>query len=98
MPGYPDGENMWQKLLNLEKDPVSTVTRHPNNKSTYILQVQDKVFKMRKNPAYTGPLNLPILQPDPDEAQGQEAIAEEETFGDHENAEELPLGEDVISL
>ena len=65
--GYSDSENMWQRLANLEKDTISNVTRHPNNKSTYILQVQDKVFKMRKNPAYTGPLNLPELQPDPAE-------------------------------
>ena len=38
--------------------------------------MQDKVFKMRKNPAYTGPLNLPELQPDPNEAK--EVIAEGE--------------------
>ena len=71
VPGYSDSENMWQRLTNLEKETISNVTRYPNNKSTYMLQVQDKVFKMRKNPAYTGPLNLPELQPDPAEEQQQ---------------------------
>lgn len=65
--GYSDTENMWQRLANLEKDTISNATRYPNKKSKYVLQVQDKVFKMRKNPAYTGPLNLPELQPDPAE-------------------------------
>ena len=70
--GYSDSENMWQRLTNLEKETISNITRFPNNKSKYILQVQDKIFKMRKNPAYTGPLNLPELQPDPSELLAQE--------------------------
>ena len=61
VPGYPDSESMWYKLANIEKDNLSTVTRHPNNKSVYTVLVQDKVFKLRKNPTYTGPLNLPEL-------------------------------------
>ena len=72
VPGYPDSENMWRKLVNLEKDPISTVSRHPNNKSVFTIQVHDKVFKLKKNPAYTGPLNLPELQPDPAEALASE--------------------------
>jgi len=67
VPGYIDSENMWHKLGNLEKDLNSNVTRHGNKKSVYTVQVHDKVFKLRKNPAYTGPLNLPVLQPDPSE-------------------------------
>ena len=67
VPGYADSESMWQRLVNLEKETISNVTRFPNNKSKYTLQVQDKIFKMRKNPGYTGPLNLPELQPDPAE-------------------------------
>ena len=41
--------------------------------------MQDKVFKMRKNPAYTGPLNLPEMgEPEPDEVLAPDAIAEED--------------------
>ena len=36
----------------------------------------DKVFKMRKNPAYTGPLNLPEMPPD--EVVPPDAIVEED--------------------
>ena len=67
VPGYADSENMWHRLVNLEKDNVANVTRHPNKKSLYTIQVQDKVFKLRKNPIYTGALNLPELEPDPAE-------------------------------
>lgn len=65
--GYVDSENMWQRLLNVEKDTIPTTSRYPNNKSKYMVQVHDKIFKMRKNPEYKGPLNLPVLQPDPAE-------------------------------
>lgn len=37
VPGYSDGENMWFKLMNLDKDPVANVTKYPNKKSTYII-------------------------------------------------------------
>ena len=39
VPNYSDSENMWQKLVNLEKDPICTITRHPNNKSMFSIQV-----------------------------------------------------------
>lgn len=52
------------------------------------------MFKMRKNPAYTGPLNLPFLQPDPDELLAEKAIAEEEDFGDVESPEDAVTGGD----
>ena len=31
VPGYQDSENMWQKLVNMEKDTISNVSRFPNN-------------------------------------------------------------------
>ena len=67
--GYSDQENMWTKLANIEKDSLSTATRYPNSKSQFIVQVHDKVFKLRKNPAYTGALDLPELKPDPAEEE-----------------------------
>ena len=33
---------------------------------------------MRKNPAYTGPLNLPEMEPEPDEIIAPDAIVEED--------------------
>ena len=69
---------MWPRLGNIEKDPIPNSTKYPNKKSVFLLQVQDKVFKMRKNPLYTGPLNLPELEPDPDEVTAPDAIAEED--------------------
>ena len=72
VPGYNDSQSMWHKLGNIEKDPIPTSAKYPNKKSLYLLQVQDKVFKMRKNPAYTGPLNLPELPVDPIEENAAE--------------------------
>lgn len=88
--GYTDSENMWHRIVNIEKEHLSNVTKYPNNQSTYMIQVQDKVFKMRKNPAYHGPLNLPELQPDPAEllAQEEAAIAESEANNEGAHAEE----------
>ena len=71
--GYSDSENMWQRLGNLERDNAQNTNKYPNNKSTFIIQVQDKVFKLKKNPAYGGPLNLPVLpdlNPDPETEPG----------------------------
>ena len=72
VPGYNDSQNMWHRLGSIEKDPIHTTSRFPNKKSLYLLQVHDKVFKMRKNPAYTGPLNLPELPVDPVEENAAE--------------------------
>ena len=70
---------MWTRLGNIEKDPIPTQSKFHNKKSCYLLQVQDKVFKMRKNPAYTGPLNLPEMEePEPDEVLSPDAIVEED--------------------
>mmetsp|Transcript_38031 Transcript_38031/g.49939 ORF Transcript_38031/g.49939 Transcript_38031/m.49939 type:complete len:108 (+) Transcript_38031:1645-1968(+) len=78
VPSYPDSQNMWHRLANVEKDPFSNPNKYQNKKSLVLLQVQDKVFKMRKNPAYTGLMNLPEMEPDPNEVVAQEAIAEED--------------------
>lgn len=54
VPGYSDTENMWEKLLNLER----TVACPPpptgclNNKNRFNIAVQDKIFKIKKNPSY----------------------------------------------
>ena len=67
--GYSDTENMWQKLANIEKDVVPSMNKYPNKKSQFIVQVHDKIFRLKKNPAYTGKLDLPILPdmvPDPE--------------------------------
>ena len=31
--GYSDTENMWQKLANLERDPMPNMEKYPNKKS-----------------------------------------------------------------
>jgi len=84
---------MWNRIGNIEKDPIPSTIKFPNKKSLYVLQVQDKVFKMRKNPAYTGPLNLPELPADPVEetANQPEGIVEEDddVGGAQNNNEDL---------
>ena len=52
---------MWQKLANLERDAAPNMNKYPNAKSQFILQVHDKIFRLKKNPAYKGKLELPIL-------------------------------------
>jgi hypothetical protein len=52
VPGYPDSENMWEKLWNLEK-PDALVTKYPNSRSEFLFQVNDsRQFKIKKNPLY----------------------------------------------
>lgn len=55
VPGYLDSENMWEKLLNLEKMAVCPPQplRYCNNKNRFNIAVQEKIFKIKKNPAYT---------------------------------------------
>ena len=50
--GYADTENMWQKLASLEKDTIPTKNKFPNKRSQYMIQVSDKVFRLKRNPAY----------------------------------------------
>ena len=35
--GYSDSENMWQKLVSLERDNVPNVSKYPNNKSAFTI-------------------------------------------------------------
>jgi len=39
VPGYNDASNMWHRIGNVEKDPIPTSAKFPNNKSVYMLQV-----------------------------------------------------------
>lgn len=52
--GYPDNQNMWEKLLNVEKTSncPPTMHKHTNNRHQFLITVQDKVFKIKKNPNY----------------------------------------------
>ena len=52
--GYSDGENMWEKLINVEKvqNCPPTHPKNANNKNRYTISVQDRVFKIKKNPLY----------------------------------------------
>ena len=54
MEGYPDNQNMWEKLMNVDKTPnyPSTVHKYTNNRHQFLITVQDKVFKIKKNPGY----------------------------------------------
>ena len=55
VPGYSDTENMWEKLLNLER--TSSCPPPPagclNNKNRFNIAVQEKIFKIKKNPSYS---------------------------------------------
>ena len=52
--GYSDTENMWEKLLNLEKTAVCPPhpPQYQNNKHRFSIAIQDKIFKIKKNPCY----------------------------------------------
>lgn len=51
--GYPDTDNMWEKVWNLEKTDTP-VMKHVNHRSEFLFQVNDnnKQFKVKKNPHY----------------------------------------------
>ena len=49
---------MWTKIGTMEKE-IPNTNKYPNNRSHYTIQVTDKVFKLRKNPAYKGQLAIP---------------------------------------
>ena len=57
----------------------------PNKRSQYIIQVNDKIFKLRKNPAYTGILDLPELPVEDDEANNKS----------NEDDDDLDLNDDM---
>lgn len=58
--GYSDTENMWEKMLNIEKTLICPThpPRYWNNKNRYNIAVQEKVFKIKKNATYM-PYNRP---------------------------------------
>jgi len=45
---------MWEKLLNLEKTAVCPPhpPQYQNNKHRFSIAIQDKIFKIKKNPCY----------------------------------------------
>ena len=71
---------MWLRLANIERDTISNATRYPNNRSLFTIQVQDKIFKMRKNPAYSGPINDRIIP---------ETVAQEQDIADNAPATDI---------
>jgi hypothetical protein len=52
--GYSDHENMWEKLINVEKVEKcpNSNPNISNNKHKYNICVQDRIFKIKKNPLY----------------------------------------------
>ena len=52
--GYNDHENMWEKLINVDKCGTCPPSDHKlsNNRNRYVIAVQDKMFKIKKNPVY----------------------------------------------
>ena len=45
---------MWEKLLNIDKTSVCPNFPHrlSNNRHRYTIAVQDRIFKIKKNPNY----------------------------------------------
>lgn len=45
---------MWEKLWNVEKhvNGPTPEHKHTNNRHKYAIFVQDKIFKIKKNPSY----------------------------------------------
>ena len=51
---------MWEKIWNLEK-PDNPLNQYPNNKSEFLIHINDKQFKVKKNPNFK-----PKVQPECD--------------------------------
>jgi len=52
VPGYPDSENMWERVWNLEK-PDTLTTKYPNHRSEFLFSVnENRQFKVKRNPLY----------------------------------------------
>jgi len=51
--GYSDHENMWEKLLNVEKCAICPPTKYPNSRHEYTTCVEGRVFRIKKNPYYS---------------------------------------------
>ncbi len=54
--GYSNSENMWEKLWNLEKAEAPP-NKYPNQRSEYLVNVNKKQLKIKKNPLYRKILN-----------------------------------------
>lgn len=52
MEGYTDTENMWEKLVNLEKVNTCPSLKQVNNRHKYVVTVADKILKVKKNANY----------------------------------------------
>ena len=54
MEGYTDTENMWEKLVNLEKVNICPTLslKQVNNRHKYVVTVADKILKVKKNANY----------------------------------------------
>ena len=51
--GYPDTENMWEKVWSLEKSQDSYTTKYPNHRSEFLFYVNEsRQFKVKQNPLY----------------------------------------------
>lgn len=59
--GYSDHENMWHKIGNIDSPNFINTNKHANKRSMFLCQVSDKVFKLKKNPAYPDHL-LPRIE------------------------------------
>ena len=59
--GYPDNENMWHRLANIDNMNFINTNKHTNKQSLIICQVTEKVFKLKRNPIYPEGL-LPKLE------------------------------------
>lgn len=51
MEGYSDTESMWEKIWNMEKSDAAP-NKYPNSRSEFIINVNDKQFKIKKNPLF----------------------------------------------
>ncbi len=52
VPGYPDSENMWEKVWSLEKGDTYQ-TKYPNHRSEFLFSVNEsRQVKVKRNPLY----------------------------------------------
>ena len=52
VPGYPDTENMWEKVWSLEKGDTYQ-TKYPNHRSEFLFSVNEsRQVKVKRNPLY----------------------------------------------
>jgi hypothetical protein len=49
--GYSNTENMWEKLWNMEKSEAAP-NKYSNFRSEFNIIINDKQFKIKKNPLF----------------------------------------------